>query len=101
MFALSSQLEALAHSIEVQPPQQPPELPPKPSSLINNNHQNSPTKAATIPAMTQTTVVQSPEKLNLKSMEHGDKCEVKYKRLRENQDDEENNEIAEEQGKNL
>ena len=100
MFALSSQLEALAHSIEVQP-QQPPELPPKPSSLINNNHQNSPTKAATIPAMTQTTVVQSPEKLNLKSMEHGDKCEVKYKRLRENQDDEENNEIAEEQGKNL
>ena len=49
--------------------------------------------------MTQTIVAQSPEKLNLKSMEHGDKCEVKYKRLRENQDDEENNEIAEEQGK--
>ena len=106
LFALSSQLEALAHSVEVQPQKQPPVLPPKPSSLINNNHQN-------------TTVVPPyppppppiPVKLNVGniSKQHGGgtgtlgqsqdldiKCsEVKYKRLRDHQDDEENNEIIE------
>ena len=101
LFALSSQLEALAHSVEVQPQKQPPVLPPKPSSLINNNHQN--TTAAVPPPL--------PVKLNVGniSKQHGGgtgtlgqsqdldiKCsEVKYKRLRDHQDDEENNEIIE------
>ena len=98
LFALSSQLEALAHSVEVQPQKQPPVLPPKPSSLINNNHQN-------------TTVMPPPPlpaKLNVGniSKQHGGgtgqsqdldikSSEVKYKRLRDHQDDEENNEIIE------
>lgn len=102
LFALSSQLEALAHSVEVQPQKQPPVLPPKPSSLINNNHQN--TTAAVPPPL--------PVKLNVGniSKQHGHgggmllgqsqdldikSSEVKYKRLRDHQDDEENNEIIE------
>ena len=67
LFALSSQLEALAQSIDVQPP----ELPPKPPNFINNNHVTSSSPASKIHAdFTETS--------------------VKYKRLR---DDEENNEI--------
>ena len=102
LFALSSQLEALAHSVEVQPQKQPPVLPPKPYSLINNNHQN--TTAVVPPPL--------PVKLNVGniSKQHGHgggmllgqsqdldikSSEVKYKRLRDHQDDEENNEIIE------
>ena len=69
LFALSSQLEALAHSIDVQPP----ELPPKPPNF-NNNH-----------------VVVSPAKVIEHSLDFNEtETSVKYKRLR---DDEENNEI--------
>ena len=51
LFALSSQLEALAQSIDVQPPNAKPELPPKPQTFVNNNNGSiqSPSNSASPP----------------------------------------------------
>ena len=113
LFALSSQLEALAQSIEVQPPsqpQQPPDLPPKPSSLINNNNslQSSIKSNSSKDSSTHQPPPPIPVKLNhsargilAENQDLEKSSEVKYTRLQENPEDEENNDVPEEHGKHV
>ena len=109
LFALSSQLEALAQSIEVQPqPQQPPDLPPKPSSLINNNNSLQSSKQSSEKDSSTHQPPPIPVKLNHSARgilgENQDlekSSEVKYTRLQENPEDEENNDVPEEHGKHV
>ena len=112
LFALSSQLEALAQSIEVQPqPQQPPDLPPKPSSLINNNNSlqssiksNSSKDSSThqpIPPPIPVKLNHSARGILGENQDLEKSSEVKYTRLQENPEDEENNDVPEEHGKHV
>ena len=114
LFALSSQLEALAQSIEVQPPsqpQQPPDLPPKPSSLINNNNSlqssikpNSSKDSSThqpIPPPIPVKLNHSARGILGENQDLEKSSEVKYTRLQENPEDEENNDVPEDQGKHV
>ena len=111
LFALSSQLEALAQSIEVQPPsqpQQPPDLPPKPSSLINNNNSLQSSKQSSGKDSSTHQPPPIPVKLNhsargilVENQDLEKSSEVKYTRLQENPEDEENNDVPEEHGKHV
>ena len=80
LFALSSQLEALAQSIDVQPNSKP-ELPPKPQTFVNNNNGiQSPSNSASPPPI--------PPKFQNggeRSSVEAQKTSVKYTRLEEDQ----------------
>ena len=82
LFALSSQLEALAQSIDVQPPNSKPELPPKPipQTFVNNNNGiQSPSNSASPPPPIPPKFQNGGER----SLE--EKTSVKYTRLEEDQ----------------
>ena len=81
LFALSSQLEALAQSIDVQPNSKP-ELPPKPQTFVNNNNGiQSPSNSASPPPPIPPKFQNGGER----SVEAQQKTSVKYTRLEEDQ----------------